>query len=224
LEVKPVNRLTGLALLSLICLAARPQDPKETPLPAPDAEGWITLFNGKDLAGWSGDPAVWRVKDGYISGKAKAVEGNTFLICPHAFGDFVLEAKCMLVPAGQFPNSGIQYRSKVVDPAAWVVHGYQADIGEGGWGVLYEEGGRGILVEPKEETGKSVKADWNQYVITAQGAKVKHEINGFVTADFEDKDEKARPSEGIIALQYHAPGEDFEIRFKDVRIKPLPKK
>ncbi|MBT7972204.1 MAG: DUF1080 domain-containing protein, partial [Verrucomicrobia bacterium] len=28
-------------------------------LQKPDAEGWINLFNGKDLTGWNGDPKVW---------------------------------------------------------------------------------------------------------------------------------------------------------------------
>ena len=77
------------------------------------------------------------------------------------------------------------------------------------------------LVEPKEEAQKAIKDDWNQYVITAKGSKVKQEINGVVTADYDDKDEKARRMEGVIAFQYHAPGEDFEIRFKDIRIKLL---
>jgi len=62
--------------------------------------------------------------------------------------------------------------------------------------------------------------DWNLYVITARGAKLSHTLNGVDCGDFEDGDEKARRLEGIIAFQYHAPGQ-FEVRFKDIRIKPL---
>ena len=47
-------------------------------------------------------------------------------------------------------------------------------------------------------------------------------LNGVVSVDFDDTDEKKRASEGVIALQYHAPG-NFEIRFKDIRIKPIKK-
>ena len=58
-------------------------------LPKPDKDGWITLFNGKDLTGWSGSPDVWRVKEGYISGQIDKLKGgNTFLIYQHLFGDF----------------------------------------------------------------------------------------------------------------------------------------
>src|SRR5207244_3423415 len=58
----------------------RASDQPPPPLPAPDADGWISLFNGKDLAGWDGDPAVWRVENGAISGKAEKIARNTFLI------------------------------------------------------------------------------------------------------------------------------------------------
>jgi hypothetical protein len=153
------------------------------------------------------------------------VNGNTFLICPHAFDDFVLEAKWMLIEAGKFPNSGIQYRSEVRDPKTWRVAGYQADIGKGYHGALYEEGGkRGLIIKPRKEAVQTVKADdWNQYQITAQGTKVKHVLNGVEVGEFDDQDEKAKRLSGIVALQYHAPGENFEIRFKDIRIKPAKK-
>jgi hypothetical protein len=191
-------------------------------LAKPNADGWIALFNGKDLTGWSGNREVWRVENGYISGKAEKVDGNTFLVHGHKFSNFVLEAKFMLVKKGSFPNSGIQYRSVLADPKKFVVTGYQADIGDGWWGILYDEGGRGILTKPNPDVGKAIKeGDWNQYVITADGTRVKHQINGVVAATFDDTDEKKRPTEGIIAFQYHAPGEGFEIRFKDVRIRRL---
>ncbi len=191
----------------------------KAPLPAPDAEGWITLFNGKDLAGWKGDPAIWRVKDGYISGQVDKVGFNTFLVCDHPFSDFILEAKFILPKGG---NSGIQYRSVVLDPKKWVVGGYQADIGAGWFGALYEERGRGLLIKADPEVAKSVKADdWNQYVIHAEGSKLRHTLNGKPSGEIDDKHEKAR-ADGVIALQYHAPGA-FEIRYKDIRIKPLKK-
>ena len=75
-------------------------------LPKPDKDGWITLFNGKDLAGWDGNPDIWRVKDGYISGHiARLQGGNTFLIYKHPFANFELEAEWILVDGKG--NSGI---------------------------------------------------------------------------------------------------------------------
>jgi len=211
-------RFAALAVVAVLTSAASAQDP--APLPAPDADGWISLFNGKDLSGWKGNTDIWRVVDGYIQGKIDKIGYNTFLVSDHKFPDFVLEAKFILPKGG---NSGIQYRSAVTDPAKFVVGGYQADIGGGYWGILYEERGRGILVKPVKEVEATIKADdWNQYVITAQGTKVKHVVNGVTTVDFDDMDEKKRAADGVLALQYHAPG-NFEIRFKDLRIKLLKK-
>jgi hypothetical protein len=215
-----MTRAFVLALFTAITTVAVAQDKPKVELPAPDADGWISLFNGKDLTGWEGNKDIWRVVDGYIQGKIDKIGYNTFLVYGVPFSDFVLEAKFILPKGG---NSGIQYRSKVMDPAKFVVGGYQADIGGGYWGILYEERGRGILVKPVKDVEKTIKFDdWNTFVVTANGSKVKHEVNGVVSVDFDDTDEKKRPTEGILALQYHAPG-NFEIRFKDIRIKPTKK-
>jgi hypothetical protein len=216
-----MNRLAWTALFAAV--AALPAAAQEKPpLPAPDAEGWISLFNGKDLTGWEGDANVWRVENGAISGKAETVKGNTFLVYAHPFADFTLELKCQLVKAGKFPNSGIQYRSVLKNPKTWVVHGYQADIGEGWWGTLYEEGGRGVLAKASAEGAKAATDDWNTYVVKAEGSKVTHLVNGVTAIEFDDKDEAKRRADGVLALQYHSPG-GFEIRWKDIRIKPVKK-
>ncbi len=195
------------------------------PDPKPDAKGWIHLFNGKDLTGWNGNPDIWRVEKGCISGKVEKQDFNTFLIYEKPFSDFVLEADVMLLKGPAFTNSGIQYRSRVIDPAKWIVGGYQADMGDAYWGQLYEERSefkRGVIFAPTDAALKSVKADdWNHYVVTAKGWKLRHELNGILAGEFEDADEKARSAEGVIAIQYHAPG-GFEVRVKDIRVKPLP--
>jgi hypothetical protein len=215
-----MTRAFAFVVLAAVASVASAQDKPKVELPAPDAEGWISLFNGKDLAGWDGNKEIWRVVDGYIQGKIDKIGYNTFLVYGVPFSDFVLEAKFQLPKGG---NSGIQYRSKVTDPAKFVVGGYQADIGAGYWGILYEERGRGILVKPVKEVEKTIKFDdWNTFVVTANGTKVKHEVNGVVTVDFDDTDEKKRAAEGVIALQYHSPG-NFEIKYKDIRIKPAKK-
>jgi hypothetical protein len=216
-----IRRTVGFSLLALFLTASTLF--AESGLPAPDAGGWIPLFNGTDLAGWSGDPGVWRVENGYISGKAAKVEHNTFLICDRAFTNFILEAKVMLIPAGGFGNSGIQYRSRVYDAAQWIAGGYQADVGEGWWGALYEERGRGVLFKASPEAAAAVKAnDWNRYEITARGTTVAQTLNGVACGELNDTNAEARRADGVIALQYHAPGNLFEVRFKDIRIKILP--
>lgn len=189
--------------------------------PAENAEGWVLMFDGKTLGGWKGRSDVWRVEDGQIVGQAQQVHGNTFLVFDQPFSDFHFQTDAKLVKRGSFPNSGIQYRSRVVNRANWVVHGYQADIGDGWWGALYEEGGRGILFKAAAAATRAVRdGDWNRYEILAQGAKLKHILNGVVSGQLDDQDPKAR-KRGVIALQYHGPGQDFEIRFKNLKIKNL---
>ncbi len=119
-------------------------------LSAAEAEaGFRSLFNGKDLTGWTGNPALWSVKDGAITGVTTVdpkLTHNTFLVwADGTTEDFELRLSYRMVGG----NSGIQYRSKVMEQGAFgpIVGGYQADFEAGKTysGILYEERGRGIL-------------------------------------------------------------------------------
>jgi hypothetical protein len=211
--------------------------------------GFTRLFNSKDLVGWEGNPKLWSVKDGAITGQTTAenpAKGNTFLIWTNgAVADFELRCSFRLVPgdAKGFANSGIQYRSKVVDPANWVVGGYQADMEAGPTytGILYEERFRGILAERGEkvvwdkEGKKQVlgsvgdaaaieasikKGDWNDYVIIAQGNHLQQFVNGKQTIDVVDEDQAKRAMTGVLAFQLHA-GPPMMAQFRNIRIKKL---
>src|SRR5437763_9758452 len=157
------------------------------------------IFNGKDLTGWDGDPALWSVKDGAIVGQTTAehpIKHNTFLIWTNGeTGDFELRCKFRITAQNDkgFANSGIQYRSKVLDPKGWVVGGYQADMEAGSTytGILYEErmtrqimAARGERVVWDTNCAKRVvgslgtseeiqavikKNDWNDYLIRVEG-------------------------------------------------------
>jgi len=210
--------------------------------------GTQTLFNGKDLNGWEGNPDLWSVKDGAITGTTtaeKPAASNTFLIWKGGeVSDFKLTLKYKMIPGDdkKFVNSGIQYRSKIVDAANWVVAGYQGDFEYGSTysGILYEEKGRGILaqrgqkvkmtqggdpskpnLEVTGETGKSDeiqaainKDDWNEYSIVAKGKTVRHYINGKLTIEVEDDTAEAA-KKGVLALQLHA-GPPMQVQFKDI--------
>jgi len=117
-----------------------------------DAGGFVSLFNGKDLTGWDGDPRLWSVRGGAIRGETTAenpAKGNTFLIRKGVTAaDFELRLKFRLNAAN---NSGIQYRSRHVTEGkvanAWVVHGYQGEMRNENElpnvsGFIYEEGGK----------------------------------------------------------------------------------
>jgi hypothetical protein len=134
---------------------------KETPkveLPSPDADGFINLFNGKDLTYWEGHPDYWSVKDDAITGSETSDKSlHTFLVLsaskldPAKFGNFELHFKYRWVEKGRGGNSGLQFRSKIVDEKTYKVGGYQADIDVAGRydGGYYDEasvaGGRGIF-------------------------------------------------------------------------------
>jgi hypothetical protein len=185
-------------------------------------EGFTPLFDGKSLAGWSGDSKFWSVRDGVIVGETTAetpTKHNTFLATEKTYKNFVLKAEFKL----RNHNSGIQIRSKTFPD--YVVRGYQADIADNQFlGILYEEGGRGILVQvaDKEALAKQVKKnDWNEYVITFDGPHLTQQINGVTTVDYTEKDEVKGAKEGIIALQLHA-GPPMQISFRNLRIKELP--
>lgn len=111
-----------------------------------------SLFNGKDLTGWSGDPRLWSVKDGVIRGETTAenkANGNTFLILQDkTLKDFELKLAFRCNAAN---NSGIQYRSRhITDDTArnkWVVRGYQHEVRNENQtpnvpGFIYDEGGK----------------------------------------------------------------------------------
>ncbi len=65
------------------------------------------------------------------------------------------------------------------------------------------------------------KGDWNQYVITCDGPKIKIELNGTTTVDYTEKDEKKGATEGIIAFQLHV-GPKMKVWFKEIELKELP--
>lgn len=188
----------------------------------PTSEGWIRLWNGVDLKDWEGDPKVWSIdaQNGAIFGGGVPTTTTFMWYKPRTFSDFVLEAKVWLKD-GQ-GNAGIQFRSKVFDAKTWVVAGYQADLGQTYWCSLYDEHERdSTLALPSQACLNSIVRDgWNQYVITANGNKLKSEFNGNVCWEYTDTSPKWQKFDGIIALQVHDPGTDVKVRYKDIFIKP----
>jgi 3-keto-disaccharide hydrolase len=182
------------------------------------------LFDGKSLAGWEGDEKTWRVEDGAIVGGSLdvVVPRNEFLCTTKTYGDFELKLKFKLLGDKDKANAGVQFRTKRI-PKHHEVIGYQADIGKGYWGALYDESRRKkILAGPKaEEAAKLVKAeDWNEYTIRAQGPWIQLWLNGTKTVNYIEKDEKIEAT-GVIALQVHG-GAKSKVMYKDITIEDLP--
>lgn len=222
--------VAAAALAGLAAAGGPAEEPDFTP-----------LFNGKDLTGWEGDPSLWSVKDGAITGVTTPglLKYNKFLIWKGGSPrNFELKASFRVIGNN---NSGVQYRSKILpDAGEFVVGGYQADIhpSPNYCGMLYDERGRAIVAEAGQKvvidpTGKKILVgktdevsptkleDWNELVVIAKGNHLVHKLNGKTTVDVVDHQEAERELEGILALQVHA-GPPMTVQFRSIALKTLP--
>ncbi|HVS09783.1 MAG TPA: family 16 glycoside hydrolase, partial [Planctomycetota bacterium] len=179
----------------------------------PDRPAAPAIFDGRSLAGWSGDGVSWSVEEGEIVGRTGGLARNEFLKGSVELSDFRLTLEVKL--AGERGNSGIQFRSRVL--ADGDVEGYQADIGPLWWGKLYEEHGRGLLWERSGEDHVR-RGEWNTYAIEAVGHRIRTWINGHPCVDLEDP---GGATSGILALQIHSGG-PTEVRFRNFRLEIEP--
>ena len=171
------------------------------------------IFNGQNLANWHGDKNLWSVQNGELVGRSEGLEHNAFLVSDLWVTDFRLRVKVKLTPNGG--NSGIQFRSQELENGE--MKGYQADIGQGWWGKLYEENGLAILWDKSGE--EYVQPDeWNEYEIRAVNHRIQTWINGKLCVDLLDEQ---GASEGKLAIQIHA-GPAMEVRFKDFHLEINP--
>lgn len=197
------------------------------------------LFDGKSLDGWQGVEGFWSVVDGAIQGQTTAehpTDGNTFLVWQGGdVGDFEFRGKVRF----EGNNSGVQYRSELVDPDKFAMAGYQADLhpSQDYFGMMYgERTSRGIIATRGQRIvvsadGKTdvvgevgnreplVAEDWNELRIIAVGNRLVHQINGITTVDITDNDPNARAS-GKLGLQLHA-GPPMKVEFRSLLMRPL---
>jgi hypothetical protein len=150
-------------VLALGLFTAQAADAVKNEIPKADADGWITLFNGKDLTGWEGLEGYWSVVDGAIQcseQKENSKQTDLILLCskdyPEKFANFELRYSYRYVtPTG---NSGMQIRGKIDNPKMLHVGGYQADNDPANQftGIIYDEGGvaggRNIMSNRGEKT------------------------------------------------------------------------
>lgn len=221
-----IVRVCAIGLLAVVATA-----------PAAEEEGFVAMFNGKDLTGWEGQSGAWRVEDGAIVGQStpqQPCKKTHYLYWKGGEpADFIMRATIRLTGG----NSGIQFRSE--RRPEFDTFGYQADFDTTGqWtGCLFQHR-RGAVVtrgkkavvsrngERQEETfatpeellKKIKKGAWNDYEIAAQGSKVTLRLNGTLMCEIDDQDEKQACRKGIIALQMHQ-GPPMKVEFKELRIK-----
>lgn len=200
----------------------------------------VTLFDGKTLDGWRGREDLWSVDDGAIHGQTTdeaPIKQNTFLILDRPVkGSFELTLQFKMIGG----NSGIQYRSKVLDEEKFIVGGYQADIDATNRfaGILYEEKGRGILATrgqqttiwatgektteqfaTAEELANSIHlGEWNDYRILVRDNHLEQFINETLMIRLVDQQPGKKADSGVIALQLHQ-GPAMKVWFKNIQIR-----
>ena len=185
----------------------------------------VPLFDGKSFAGWEGNTdSVWRIEDGAITAGSldKKQEKNDFLATKKEFVDFDLSLKWKLEGTEGFVNGGVQFRSKRI-PDHHEVSGFQADLGAGFDGALYDESRRNkVLARPTTEVLEKARkplGEWNEYRIRAQGQRIQIWLNGVQTVDYTETDESIA-KKGIVAVQIHGNATSI-VRYKDVAIEEL---
>ncbi|WP_240510870.1 3-keto-disaccharide hydrolase [Algoriphagus antarcticus] len=187
-----------------------------------------SIFDGKTMKGWKALPekneSLWKVRDSVLVGGdgVLKISENNYLYTTDHFEDF--EFRCLFRLSGDADtgliNSGIQYRSQIVDGN---MMGYQADIGNGYWGDIYDEHRRGKLVGGEMHTLKNLLRNdgWNSYVIRVKGDFHELYINGVKTNEYLEKDSTVSKS-GLIGIQLHSGG-NAKIEFRDITITDLNK-
>ncbi len=185
----------------------------------------VALFDGNTFAGWEGNiDKVWRIEDGaLVAGSlTQKQEKNDFLATTKEYGDFELTLKWKLEGTEGFVNGGVQFRSQRI-PDHHEVIGYQADLGAGYDGALYDESRRKkMLAQPsKEVLAKAQKplGEWNEYRIRAEGPRIQMWLNGIQTVDYTEA-EPGIAMTGLIAVQIHGNATSV-VHYKDLMITGL---
>jgi len=263
-SMKPGLRVSSLlmaAAFSVVLLwipSANPAAGQQPPPPPPqkmpdpmidDDTGFESIFDGKTLKDWDGDPTYWRVEDGAMVGETTPQtipQYNRFIIWRGGTTkDFELKAEYRISSHG---NSGINYRSSELPGVRWVMRGYQADIdgpefakGIRFTGQNYEERVRTFLALRGQlsyigegKTPRMVASlgdnaqleqyvkndDWNEYRLIVRGNVLIHILNGHVMSVVIDDDTRNRRMDGELGLQVHV-GPPMKVEFRKIRLKKL---
>jgi hypothetical protein len=188
-----------------------------------EAAELVTLFDGKTLTGWEGNKKSFRIEQGAIVGGSlkEKIPRNEFLCTQKTYTNFILTLEVKLL-GGPKANAGIQIRTKRI-PNHHEVIGYQADMGQGWWGSLYDESRRRTMLARADAAviKKALKpGDWNRYKIHCEGRRIRLYINGQLTVDYTEPDPKI-PLAGVIALQIHG-GPPSEAWYRKITLTELP--
>jgi HEAT repeat protein len=205
--------------------------PRDTAVPELDAaeaaEGFAPLFNGRDLAGWTGGGGGYAAEDGKIVVHPERGGGN--LYTDREYADFVLRFDFKLTPAA---NNGLGVRAPLEGDAAYV--GMELQILEDGspvyWDLKpYQYHGSVYGVVPARRGALRPVGEWNTEEVTVKGRRVTVTVNG---ATVVDADLDAASASGTVDGREHPGlkrdsghigflGHGSIVEFRRLRIKEL---
>jgi hypothetical protein len=188
-------------------------------------KAWYDLFDGKSWRGWEEDrKEFWRIEnDALVAGSLdQRFPRNEFLCTLEEFGDFELQLQYRIEGTEGFVNGGVQFRSQRIADHHEMT-GYQADLGAGYDGSLYDESRRNkflAVADPQVLQQALKKDDWNQYRIRAQGDRIQLWLNEIQTVDYREADPSIART-GRIAVQIHGDGVT-KVQFRHLQLRKLP--
>jgi hypothetical protein len=210
--------LCSLLFTTLVFAQPRPQQAK----PIPPGEDWVSLFNGKDLTGWTKiGNEKWEVESGGVIRGIAVSKDYGYLKTEKNYKDFHLALKFKCNGDG---NSGVFFHSEFKPGTADITQGLQFEVdcamGKHTGGIYGD--GRQWIVWPAPENEIVVRRDdWNEYLLIVEGNRYIARLNGVQMIDFTDP--RPRSFDGGISLQLHSGGRG-DMMFKDLWIRDLSKR
>lgn len=207
-------------LLAALAGGAMAEDAK------PDADGFVTIFDGKSLDGWkkaAENQDAFQLADGAIV--AKGERCHLFYVGDDKpFKNFHLQLEVMTRPNS---NGGVYFHTKYQDEG-WPAQGHECQVNNSYKPDPQKTGGVYNLARVLEAPAKD--DEWFKYDILVEGNHVVVKINDKVTADYTENPEELaknrriepgrRVGEGTFALQAHDPGST--VLYRNIRVKRLP--
>ena len=231
--------LASLCALLLVATALPAAEPKPAPAAKPDADGFVSIFNGRDLTGWKNvncAPETWAVRDGKIVCTGKPIGA---LRTERQYENFVLEFEWRhLTSAG---NSGLFAWASPINPVGvQFLRAIEIQALDDGYHALYEKrtGKKGTFFTthgdvfaiqgstmtpigrlngrrsaPTEDRSKP-SPEWNHYRVEANDGKIRLHVNGKQVSGGDDCNYR----KGYLGLE----SEGAPVEFRNLRIKELP--
>ena len=212
----------------------------------PDADGFVSIFDGRSLKGWYALPAAsatdWSVQGGVIAGRGSA-DRLSYLVWNELLTNFELRLQYRMRTDG---NTGVEVRAQRDSTGKRPFEGYHADLGHvgigpqilGAWdfhfatrkeppcprGTILVIGQKGELRSTQVPNPLKIddirRRDWNSVRIVARGTHFRFYINHKLAAEFHDNAREGRLDRGQIGLQLHDQG--MHVEFRNLRVRRLP--